>query len=211
MPVAEYDLYISRENPRHEFQVRILYYNADRIYWQLSCGCSIRMQHEELEKQFQQQMYSAFDGHALDKKDSFWGENNLKKTEHYLCPKDSKLVERLGFIVEHEKETLFPIKELAPFLEFQWLNLMKNTFSTQVDIFENLPKKKPTKKLPEVVRKHLEEEIKNESNKRAMSDDQLVDLFNQPTKKQKKNKQMKKPNKGKAPNNIRKTKKPAKL
>ena len=207
MPVVTYDLYYSKDKARHAFHLRTLYYSRDNsIYWQFSCGCSIRMMNEVSEEAFHYQLEYAFEGHPLERKDSFWGQNNMLKTEHYMCPKDPRLVERISLVCEQRKFSLIPIS-----MQEGHLNLMIKNFSTHVDIFENAPKKKTTKKIPEVVRKHLEEENMKKRKESAMTDDQLLDLFNQPAKKQRKSKQLKKPNKGKAPNNIRKTKKPAKL
>lgn len=211
MPFVTYDLYYSKDKARHAFHLRTVYYSRDNsIYWQFSCGCSIRM-NEVAEEAFHSQLEWAFEGHKLERKDSFWGQNNMLKTEHFMCPKDPRLVERISLVCEQKKFLLFSKKELEENLQVEYRNLMIETFSTHVDIFENAPKKKTTKKISEVVRKYLEEENTKKRKEPAMTDDQLLDLFNQPTKKQRKNKQLKKPNKGKAPNNIRKTKKPAKL
>ena len=206
MTVVTYDLYYSKDKARHAFHLRTVYYSRDNsIYWQFSCGCSIRM-NEVAEEAFHSQLEWAFEGHKLERKDSFWGQNNMLKTEHFMCPKDPRLVERISLVCAQRKFPLVPISG-----QEGYLMLMIVTFSTHVDIFENAPKKKTTKKISEVVRKYLEEENTKKRKEPAMTDDQLLDLFNQPTKKQRKNKQLKKPNKGKAPNNIRKTKKPAKL
>jgi len=137
-------------------------------------------------------------GHTLEKKDSFWGQNNMLKTEHFMCPKDPRLIERINLVCEQKKSLLFSIKELEENLQVEYRNLMIETFSTHVDIFENAPKKKTTKKISEVVRKHLEEENTKKRKEPAMTDDQLLDLFNQPTKKQRKNKQLKKTKQGKS-------------
>jgi len=80
------------------------------------------------------------------------------------------------------------------------------------------PLRNPTKpkkggKLPKTVKETLQEA--NEQKEAALTDAQLAELFNADSnaaKKQKAKKaSKKKPNRGKAPNNIRKTKKPTKL
>jgi hypothetical protein len=84
------------------------------------------------------------------------------------------------------------------------------------DVFSNpLPNTTKPKKggpLPKTVKETLQEA--NTQTEQALTDEKLAELFaadSTDAQKKKKKTSNKKPNKGKAPNNIRKTKKPVKL
>ena len=158
---------------------------------------------------------------------SHWGNEKLKnfKADHIFCNKDPDqemrfteillqrraiLNEELG-LVKIDGRTRIAVIPDSDIIESAFFYLrLKDMFS---DTLPSLTKPKKGGPLSKTVKETLQEASKDKEN--ALTDAQLADLFNNDScatkKKNAKKASMKRPNRGKAPNNIRKTKKPAKL
>ncbi|CAG5112645.1 Oidioi.mRNA.OKI2018_I69.chr2.g6836.t1.cds [Oikopleura dioica] len=89
-----------------------------------------------------------------------------------------------------------------------WAEMNEIQHGKYQDIFYEKKKAKKAAGLPTSVK----EALQKANNKKAQSvDSQEPNVTNKPSKNKKNKKNKKKPNRGKAPNNIRKTKKPTKL
>ncbi|CAG5110306.1 Oidioi.mRNA.OKI2018_I69.chr2.g4719.t1.cds [Oikopleura dioica] len=187
------------DNPAKNWHFFIKTLKFDSIpgtFWEYSCGCCINFPAASMPK-IPGAVLNCKGGNKVKKITSFWAKEDSPKTSHYSCPKDPKFPNHLQRIVN---------RLAAPRPEYLFL---AKSLLIPVQIPENRIEYKKERQLPESLRQSLEKENKKTSEK-GMTDEQLEDLFAR-THKKKQKKSTKKPNKGKAPNNIRKTKKPVKL
>ena len=156
--------------------------------------------------------------------DSLWREANFEKAKHIFCDKDPDQEMRLSELLLQRRAILNDASGLVKLdhttniadipeshiIESAFFYLqLKDMFSKTL---RNPRKPKKGGQLPNSVKKTLQEA--NKRTEKGLTDDQLAELFkadSHGTKKSVKKTLKRKPNKGKVPNNIRKTKKPAKL
>ena len=221
MPKANYYDFISVEHniigtPVHQFELKTLILESTfGVIWEFSCGCCIQFPCHRSSELVLKKMKENYEGRLCRKSTSLWGDNwsNQAPTEHFLCRKDPRLAERLSDLtfLQEEYFHLMPGVSIVPVSDFQEASLamkLMMTFTRNISVPEKNNDFKKAKKLPEALRKTLEAE---NSKKEKLTDKELEDLFAQPSTKKSKKSTKKNPNKGKAPNNIRKTKKPVKL
>lgn len=95
----------------HRFYVKTTTFDDLSVYWEYSCGCIIcvpvRVSNLSLI-----QMRNKFETAFVDIPEDCWPKNHLE-TDHFCCPKDQKLLERLSFIWEIEQEEFYPQEESA--------------------------------------------------------------------------------------------------
>ena len=217
MPKANYyNFFFVDEEMSHDFDLKTLVHESTvGVIWEFSCGCCIQFPSLHSSEVVLGEMKEQWGGRLCRKSTSPWGDNwnHLPPTDHFFCREDPKLIERLADLMMMPEEYFHLIEgvSLVPSKDFREANdamKLKIVFSTPVPLPERKNDFKKAKKLPEALRKTLEAE---NSRKTTLTDKELEDLFAQPAAKKSKKSKNEKPNKGKAPNNIRKTKKPVKL
>jgi hypothetical protein len=166
---------------------------------------------------------------------SLWNSAGFEKTRHFFCPKDPQLFSMLiEMLDEVHNEIPYNVKaymaEMVKSKEFlqrlendpnfdlsyiarRYLMPVFNNPSTMPDT-HSVPRMRKDRKLPKQAKEALQVKSSEISvEEEALTDQQLVELFdeNSEQKERKQKLSKKKPNKGKAPNAIRKTQKPARL
>ena len=189
---------------------------------------------------FKAAMTKFFKSSLLRKTTSLWKNEDFEKTPHQYCPADPAYFDKMYFILwtaqrevlevffrvfadphvncssdekcwtvnEKYWEKCSPKKKIDT-IWFLWLPNLERKCKMPVE----LAVIRKNRRLPKKAKEALQVDP-NTEEKEPLSDTQLVDLFEKGSfieKKQKPSKKNKKPNNGKAPNAIRKTKKPARL
>ncbi|CAG5110911.1 Oidioi.mRNA.OKI2018_I69.chr2.g5258.t1.cds [Oikopleura dioica] len=178
------------------------------VFWEYSCGCCIKLPSDCSDTFLRGPTAWSFDVEKISKKSSFWGEDDSPPTSHVYCPKEPEFLRtlqwHLNILVRNPR--LFPHRLVHLASTALGREKLTKAFTTPAQIPDDINKSL----LPENLRKSFEEEKKSGE---ALGDKELEDLFAAPTNKKtkKQKKSAKKPNKGKTPNNIRKTKKPVRL
>jgi len=177
-----------------------------------------------------------FCGSYLKKKHAFWRNENFSKTRHFLCPLDLHLSVRLIEMIKASRhdylndtaviaekfsikipkwitEGLAKTDNIAAYHDYvrcvhRFYMPVYNNPSTMPDQDKQHCKER---KLPNQLKKALQV-VSPEISEKRLTDEQLVEIFEGSSAEQRKPKfAKKKPNKGKAPNAIRKTQKPVKI
>jgi len=221
-----------------EFQVKVLFYlNYDAVYFEFSCGCCMLAEDstnhliapDTFADLFMKGLRKLFATTFVRKNLSLWNSTSFEKTRHFFCPKDPQLFAMLiEMLYKLQKEIadmaeMFRSKELLQrlkhdasfdlsFIAEGYLMPYFNNASTMPDT-HSVPRVLKDRKLPKQSKEALQVKSAEISEEEALTDQQLVKLFggNSEEKERKPKFIKKKPNKGKAPNAIRKTQKPAKL
>ncbi|CAG5110902.1 Oidioi.mRNA.OKI2018_I69.chr2.g5250.t1.cds [Oikopleura dioica] len=183
------------------------------VFWEYSCGCCIKLPSDCSDTFLRGPTAWSFDVEKINKKTSFWEKDDSPPTSHVYCPKEPEFLRtlqwHLNILVRNPR--LFPHRLVHLASTALGREKLTKAFTTPAQIPDN--NKNSCSLLPESLRKSLVEENIKKTSGEALGDEELEDLFAaQTTKKTKKQKKpSKKPNKGKTPNNIRKTKKPVRL
>ena len=217
--------YGMEENPG--FQIKCDTGRDKHGSFELPCGCRFLTPDEKGQYQglFLELLASFYRPSQLRLERSLWRNDNFKKAEHLFCDKDPDQKKRLMNLllqrrVKVDSSGLLEVDRTTKITAISATHLAESVFFCQqlTDIFSkplpNTTKPKKGGPLPKTVKETLQEA--NKQTEEALTDEQLAELFNaDSTDAQKKKKAKKtskrKPNKGKAPNNIRKSKKPVKL
>ena len=175
-----------------------------------------------------------YKGRIVQKEQSLWKDPDFKPAKHLFCPKDEQQVQHVKEYVEKRRAMLMEDgeKEMEncncclygndTMQTMMHLILFRSTVqgtshsSTPSNLAPATKTARKGPRLPKAVKKVLQKAHKDleAATKPYTSDEKMAELFKETAtsedKRQKKTLK-KKPNQGKAPNNIRKTKKPARL
>jgi hypothetical protein len=114
MTKINYNLFISNEfedRKNHRFFVKTTEFDDQAVYWQFSCGCDIFLTgHANDQSTFSsfalEKMKNKFETSFLDIPENCWPKEHFE-SDHFCCPKDPKLVERLSFIWDIDQEEFY--------------------------------------------------------------------------------------------------------
>ena len=175
---------------------------------------------------------SLYKGEVVQKEESLWNDPDFKPAKHLFCPKDQEQVRHVKEFVEQRRAMLMEsggkemencncclygndtLQTMMHLIIFRSTVQGSSHSSTSRDLVSATKTARKGPRLPKSVKKVLQKAHKDleAATKPYTSDEKMAELFKEtvgvkPQKKLIK----KKPNQGKAPNNIRKTKKPARL
>ncbi|CAG5095019.1 Oidioi.mRNA.OKI2018_I69.XSR.g13992.t1.cds [Oikopleura dioica] len=221
-----------KDYPR--FQIKFVKRGSDYYDFELSCKCKIQVPDIRIRDRFcmgtlMDDIYCVFmdtiaavyKGTLVTKEESLWNDPDFRPARHLFCSKDKKLTDHVGTFIKRRRRML--IKKQGPvegrncsccLFGNDHMQAKMHTHLFMNTVFEPTPQSSPDrsnefKRLPKSVKKVVLCAPKLDTPEEKKVEDTAINK-DQQVKREKKFVK-KKPNQGKAPNNIRKTKKPPRL